>query len=519
MVKVFIVEDEAGIRESLMNAFSWSDIGCELIGAVDSGLAALEFCIHTRPDIIISDIVMPGIDGLTFLKYIKEKYASIKFILLTGHRDFNYAKDAVNLGAEFFMLKPIDHRELLFALTSLTDKIMNESEKRRDETRQIQILYHLMLGRIYRKDSIAANIRGMLDHINSFRIAVLQFDDEQNLDPFKISNLLTFCENSGLLADISAVKMDDSCLALFCPAHAEEELSDIESYLMQLQDRIDNFFHTTVSVGLSALQYGYKNLHEAYIQGLRALGKRFFSGRNSLNLFLTEEVLENDGTLTDYYFLTRFSDQIKEMLLQCQEERLAMEAPGLFRQFSASCKQNVDFLKSSFIILVVTLIRKVLGEQNKRYIFFYEKHSNFQRVIRCGSVDDLEHLFVDIVMDLHSYTDSKNGNHQSIISRVQQYIEEHFHENVSLNEVAKKVFLSPAYLSSLITSETGKNFVDILNEVRISQAIELLKKPQMKISEIAYSVGFNEPQYFTLTFKKYTGQTPRNYRELYLKKE
>lgn len=129
MIKVLIVEDEAGIRDSLSQAFSWTEIGCELIGSVDSGLAALEFCIHTQPDIIISDIVMPGIDGLTFLKYIKEKYNHVKFIILTGHREFNYAKDAVNLGAEFFMLKPINYNELLSALTTLIDRIINESEK------------------------------------------------------------------------------------------------------------------------------------------------------------------------------------------------------------------------------------------------------------------------------------------------------------------------------------------------------------------------------------------------------
>lgn len=519
MIKILIVEDETGIRDSLMKAFTWSELGCDLIGAVDSGIAALEFCVHNHPDIIISDIVMPGIDGLTFLRYIKEKYKNTKFIILTGHRDFDYAKDALNLGAEFFMLKPIDYRELLSALTSLVNTLINESEKKKGETQKSQILHNLMCGKIYRKENVASNIHIILENISSFRIAVLQFDNEQNQDPFKLASLLDFCEkNSGILEDISSIKMDENYLALFIPISGNENVSDTKDYLLQIQNKINNFFQTTLSIGISSAQNGYENLHVAYIQGIKALGKKFFNGINSINIFIEETPYDSKEELTDYHFITTFSDQIREYINLYQEEELLNQTKTLFKQFSDSFQHNVDFLKSSFIILVVMLSRKVLGEKNKRYILFYEKHSNFQNVIRCNFINDLENLFVDIIMDLKNFIDSDNGSHTSIISKVQKYIEENYRQNITLNDVAKNVYLSPAYLSSILTSETGKSFVNILNEVRISHAIELLKNTELKISKIAYNVGFNEPQYFTLTFKKYIGETPRNYRELYLKK-
>lgn len=116
MIKLLIVEDEAGIRSSLMNAYSWAELGCELIGSAGSGIEALEICLKMSPDIVISDIVLPGIDGLTFLKYIREKNPATQFIILTGHRNFDYAKDALNLGAAFFMLKPINYSELKAAI-------------------------------------------------------------------------------------------------------------------------------------------------------------------------------------------------------------------------------------------------------------------------------------------------------------------------------------------------------------------------------------------------------------------
>ena len=135
MIKILLAEDEDGIRTSIANAFSWNDLGCELYAQASSGLEALELCLQSPPDIVISDIVMPGIDGLTFIKYMKEKYPDMQFIILTGHRNFDYAKDAVNLGAAYFMLKPVNYQELKQALKALADKIADSPEDRADPFR------------------------------------------------------------------------------------------------------------------------------------------------------------------------------------------------------------------------------------------------------------------------------------------------------------------------------------------------------------------------------------------------
>lgn len=151
MIKVLIVEDEAGIRSSLANAYSWSEMECELLGCAASGIEALEICLKVQPDIIISDIVMPGIDGLTFLKYIKDKYPEIQFIILTGHRNFDYAKDALNIGASYFMLKPINYEELKENICRLASQIVNSNEERETENKQEQVLRRLLNGHVYKK--------------------------------------------------------------------------------------------------------------------------------------------------------------------------------------------------------------------------------------------------------------------------------------------------------------------------------------------------------------------------------
>ena len=150
---------------------------------------------------------------------------------------------------------------------------------------------------------------------------------------------------------------------------------------------------------------------------------------------------------------------------------------------------------------------------------FFKKYNNFSAIIKAESLQHLEDLFLSIILDLNDYFSIKNNPRQKIIQTILEYIEKNYQSNITLNDISHKVYLSPSYISSLIASETGKNFVDIVSEIRIQKAIELLKDPQKKISEIAHSVGFREAQYFTLTFKKYTELTPRDYRELYLTKK
>lgn len=167
-------------------------------------------------------------------------------------------------------------------------------------------------------------------------------------------------------------------------------------------------------------------------------------------------------------------------------------------------------------MLAVLCIRNIVGQENKQTALFFEKYANFQKVIRCDTLEMLKDIYLNLILDLNDYRSIKTSNKQELINKILDYIQDHYMEAITLSAVSKTVFLSPSYLSTLITNETGRSFTDIVNEVRISKAIELLKDPKRKIADIAYSVGFNEPQYFSIIFKKCTNLTPRDYREFYL---
>lgn len=519
MIKILIAEDEAGIRTSIANAFPWLEMGCELVGAADSGINALELCLQHVPDIIISDIVMPGIDGLTFLKYVREKYPATQFILLTGHRNFDYAKDALNLGAAVFLLKPIVYSELRDAINKLIDKIVSQQEARKTENQQEQVLRNLLAGRIYHRGSLMPQVKALLNDMLDFQVAVLRFDHDQD-DSIRMQNLLLFCESLLSGPGILLVKADAEHLVfIFMLPTSENDNDGIRAFMIQVQQRVKETFHATVSVGVSSLHHGSDQLREAFVEGLRALGRKFFSGSGSTNFFLSAQVLADETITTDYQIITQGYREILDLVERPDSSQLNQQAGERFAVLIQPLGSQVDLLKSSFIAIAALAIKRVLKDDSRQLALLFDKYANFQKVIGCESLEELRDLFVNLVLDLSDYRSIKSCNRQTLLSKIFTYIHENYQNSITLNDIAKAVYLSPSYLSSIISNETGKGFTDILNEVRIQQAIELLKDPRRKIAEIAYTVGYNEPQYFTMIFKKHTDLTPRDYRELYCKPE
>ncbi|RHR26260.1 response regulator [Clostridium sp. AF19-22AC] len=518
MIKILLVEDEDGIRTSIANAFSWNKLGCELYRTAASGLEALEICIQNPPDIVISDIVMPGIDGLTFVKYIKEKQPDMQFIILTGHRNFDYAKDALNLGAAYFMLKPVNYNELKAAIASLVSRITDTQEGRKLEIQKEQLLCGLLSGRLRPENLHETPLSSWFQRVSCYQVLTLAFDNGEEAadNVLRMENLSIFAGH--MLKDYSCLftKMDSGYFIIIFPYYQKEEnmFAQKELFLL-LQRKTADFFRTSASMGVSTLLTGFSQLHEGYIQSMRALGQKFFSGNSSLNFFLPTHS-EGLCQITDYNLPSLSAQKTADLLKRSNGLLLEQLANDLFFELFSPYHQNIGLIKSSFIIVAILCIKKVVREDSRQLALILEKYGNFQMAVKAQTLQDLKDIFINLVLDLSEYQALKLSPKQTVIDKVIVFIEENYQTNISLNDIAKTVYLSPSYLSSMITRETGKSFTDILNEIRIQKAIELLKDPKRKIADVAYNVGFNEPQYFSIVFKKVTQLTPREYREMFL---
>jgi YesN/AraC family two-component response regulator len=517
MIKILIVEDEAGIRNSLAKAFPWREMGCELMEAADSGISALAMCMKNQPDIIISDIVMPGVDGLTFLRYVREQYPETQFIILTGHRSFDYARDAINLGASFFLTKPIVYSELLDAINKLIEKIYSQQENKRILNQREQVLRYLLTGKIYKSTEIVPQVKSFLDSLDRFQVVVFRFDYEMG-DLVRQQNLQTYLETLITGQSVTLTRVDDQNLAMVVKSDTQHSDNDsLRQFLNQVLARATDTFRASLSLGVSLVHDRIDQLHEAYVESLRALGRKFFSGNGSINFFISDVNGSLDKNHQDFKTINRICDQVVEWLDRADNSTLSLDCNQLFKETLLQLGDQIDLIKSVSISAIILIIKRVLKDDTRQIGLMFDKYASFRKIVSCESLDELNDVFNGLIMDLADYRSIKSLSRQTLMNRIVNYIQKNYHNGITLNDIAKQVYLSPTYLSSIISNETGKGFSDLLNEVRIQKAIELLSDPKKKITEIAYAVGYNEPQYFTMTFKKYTDMTPRDYREMLLK--
>ena len=514
MFKVLIAEDEAGILNSLANAFSWNQMGCEVIGLASNGIQALEICISTPPDIVISDIVMPGVDGIALLKYVKEKNPATAFIILSGHRNFEFAKDSLNLGANCFLPKPVDFNELRQAIEKMVSARLEQEADQRQEIARETLLRQLLSGHLYmaRQDSTPQDM--LLNSIRDYRVCTLAFDDNEEADGFRMQRLAHYLEEVLENQRIIGVMHNELHYVLIIRNCREVETVELQALLSQIQKKVYQHFHVTISVGVSAVHEAHQELHEAYMESLKALAQKFFSGNESFHFYLTDESKELTQSRTQDLFLCL--DKMERIARQCEGAALTQQTERLFYEWVENLGYHVALVKSSFIVLSTMAISQFTGKDDRKALLLYEKNGSFQKVIQADTLESIRIMFLDLMLDLCEICQSKSKNRQNLVNSIYTYIQAHYKETLTLGAVSKAVYLSPSYLSTMLSQETGKNFPDIVNETRISAAIELLKDPSKRIADVAHEVGFNEPQYFSITFKKYTGLTPRDYRNMYL---
>lgn len=516
MIKVLIVEDEAGIRNALQSDYDWAALDCS-VSCAASGIEAIEMCIQSAPDIVITDIVIPGIDGITLFKYLKYKRTDALFIIMTGHRDFEYARNSLNLGAFAFLLKPIQREEFLGVVTRAIDTL----QKRGDASgvlSQEQAIVNLLSG--FPVNMEFANEQfGSVLQCNSFFVALADFDSAEHRNAEDLKNLYYFCRDT-LTADRALVaRMDSNRLAILLPFTREQSVETIRSYLQILQRSITRAYKFTVSFGVSHQVASIKALGDAYTEAAKMLNLRFFSGANSIHCFgeiAATDAMSGEESQLDTYQMILLAESLAESVSEGSTDQVFQSMNSLTEKLASMCGSDEALFRSALLSVVVLCLKSVFKENRRQLALLLRKYECFKQIVNGGALSEIQDSLTSLIIDLGEYSTVKgNVNRAAILQRVTQHITEHYAEEISLSSVAQAVFLSPSYLSTLISSETGKSFVDTLNGYRVQKAIELMRDPALKNMTIATRVGFKEPAYFSYIFKKYTGLSPTEYRQMH----
>ncbi|WP_242952251.1 response regulator transcription factor [Butyrivibrio sp. YAB3001] len=532
MIKVFLVEDEFVVREGIKNNINWSAHGYDFCGEASDGEIAYSMIQKLKPDIVITDIKMPFMDGLSLSRLIKAEFPWIEIILLTGYEDFQYAREAIRIGVSCYLSKPISGDNLLKEIDALAVKI-EEKKQEREATRRYEeeMKERLELDKQEFFRSLLRGGKGFSELIDGakklsidisglyYNIILLKVWSTRH-DISEYSNSVVEIEEQirAVSEKFGAVYFDLNVegIALLVRGQTDEELQDvITNCIDEIKKIMEQYHHIRYFGGVGQVVNRVTEIPVSFNWASRAFAHIYLTSDNGF-LVGSEEALhplKEDLILSEIdpkhidrkhikEFLRRGESSEAEVFLQEFFNGMGPNAikSTMLRQYIA---MDFYFCVCDFVENELEITKDAMDEEMAvptPEILADEKRTN-------------EYL-VNIIIKAVGIRDTMNcGRYHELVKETIAYIEEHYSEDdLSLNSLAAHVNFSPNHLSAVFKQETGKPFIKYLTDYRMSQARELLDKTSKKSNEIGLLVGYKDPHYFSYLFKKTQGVTITQYR-------
>lgn len=530
MIKLLIADDEEDTRIGIRSIIAWQEHGIEICGEAKNGKEALELIERTAPDIILVDIRMPIVDGLRVIESLYKSGSATKAIVLSGYDDFTYAQKAMELGASEYLLKPCRPKKILETVLKVKQLIEKEKDKA-DRTERIRqqfyeslpflkekYLTQLILGLVQDDSGISENFSVYQISLTPIAasVAVLRIDNFTGLRSQKSNADVEFMKlaviditkqtlNSKLNHEVIGY-LDD--IVVIANTAAENEIITFPLMLADVKSEVAMSLGFTLSIGVSRRCETINKVRQAYEDALNTLDFLFFTGTNSIMTY--DEIREYAFSKANYPL-----DEEKD-LLNCVVSGRAGELAEKLGNFLGVLNDNNlskdHYIKSS-LALTFTIYHACIENNVDTDDIFGRDLSALDDISKTDNISALEDRLL-VIMDASARKFASFKSRNSYMEFILKYIDENFSNEISLESIASEAYITPGYVSLLFKQTIGINFVDYLQKVRIKKACELLKDIRLKVYEISTTVGFKDERYFSQVFKKNTGLTPSQYREM-----
>lgn len=543
MLKIFLAEDEVVVRETIKRMIPWEELGFELVGEAADGEMALPLLIRQQPDLLITDIKMPFMDGLTLARLAKKEIPGLKVVILSGYDDFNYAKQAIGIGVEDYLLKPITKNALIERLSEIRSRYEHEkTQKEYYEKFQREM-------QAYEKNSsrdfFEALVGGSMDMMEVYKRA-----EKLGLDIVaEAYNVLIFTMNcdedfSGQRDEYSSWEAESlELLENFFAGHSSAMLfrSNIFSYGVLLKGQRETIEENTracvdeirkilsrqngrrewfLAVGQSVERLS--QIQKSYHTASRAFSQRYLYDENIL-YYDEMETMEHPGGQAE-----------TEDNAYLQKVDVNALNPAILQKFLSNGLQEEteNFVKDYFYAIGQEPMESLVF---RNYVILNVRFSviSFIKGLGCDTNEmesaDTEEVLAESGKNMESaiayakkmisqaieIRDQNSGNkNRSILKTAVDFIDSHYmDEEISLNTVANVANVSSNHFSALFSQNMGQTFIEYLTTLRMNKAKELLRCTGMRSSEIAGEIGYKDAHYFSYLFKKTQGMTPSDYRK------
>lgn len=517
MYKLLIVDDEKFLRKRLLQTIAWEQLDITEVYEAENGQQALHLAIDVEPDIIITDINMPIVSGIDLMVALNQSGQQPKVIIISGYSEFEYAQQAIRLGAVDYILKPIDQDELLTIVRTCIQKIEEEQHSKAlaNTLSQFQKLHLDIQKELFFRDLLTGKLTdSTLIAINMQRLQLSLAEGEQVLC------LLIYMEPKSSATETwdfsllfgSVKNIIEECFAQhilstfllgdFIVAIVRDSAFSEEDYTLHQMQKVSQVFFDLCEQALS-YQIGkpvtdFKNLSQSF-----AVAKQTFLLSNTDNGFSSSDTGQIDLATFQLHLNTH------EFSL-CQQD-----IAQIFSQLSQNHVSSFG-VRMAYFHIVHTLLQFIssnqpLQEQMASYCIQLTEAAS--TLITAGKA---EKLVLDMLSELQRQSCSLDAdNRHWLVRKAQAYIEENYAAIEGMAEVAKHFFVSPSYFCKIFKQYTQKTFTRFLTEVRIQKAKELMHDPQYKLYEIAEAVGYKNFQYFSTMFKEVEGISPSQYKNQY----
>ncbi|OPA74012.1 DNA-binding response regulator [Paenibacillus selenitireducens] len=514
MYSIFLVDDEEIELEMMRDIIRWEEMGIYVAGTAINGKDAMEKIQVIQPDIVLTDVQMPIMNGIELAKQVTEQFDWMKIVFLTGHDEFTYVKSALNVGAVGYLLKPLDLDEIANVMIRVKEKC----EEVRLKNTSIQVTKSNILKELIyeknkdRKENLIESFHRLerRSEPTQYTMVLVSIDDHVEEREIFIEDALNqlrsftgeFCKERQILWN--DVSLREGEMAILMDA-AEEGID--RKFWTEMAQEIQQTLPFTITLAVSEQYEPLEHIHVLYDHTKKVLGELFYCGYGKV-IFATDIQVNFDSDQMPPFP----ENKLFEAVQQLEEE------------------QVVPILQEYFIRLVRLRIRK-------KYIYdwaldlierFHEQIRNqntetspagtranlYHSIYDCSTIYEIEEAVVQILKHtIDSMKDRFTDKNQKLVHQVSSIIQQTYHEQITITSLSSQVYLSPNYLRSIFKEKTGVTIHDYLTRIRLEKAKEMLSDPSLKVQDIAQKVGYESTSYFISLFLKSQGVTPNEYRK------
>lgn len=531
LYRIMLVDDEEEVRKAIIRNMDWEKLGFTVVGDAENGEDALEKLEQLEPDVVITDIRMPYMDGLTLTARIREKYPSMKILIFSGYDDFEYAKQAIKLNVTEYILKPVNSEELSVILKRIRVSLDEEIEQRRDIDSlrssylgSLPILRELFLNNLVHgtADLKTAAVRfeeygiSILD-ARKWLAAVIHVGQVEQIETKELSMHQE-------LIPISVRGLVEDCLQTYC-RHAVFTSPEGITVIAAIDENntqtgLINLFHdickesrrvleVDITIGVGHSCETLQDIGEAYRSAVDALGYRAIVGGGK-TIYINDVEPVSRGKL-------RLDVRDEEELAAAIKFGSAQAIDDMLRKLSA-CMEDVKVHARQYQLYMLSIANclfRLMQQYDLDMDEMFDSKEQYEDILAgiCRREEFADRIIPVACRMNEAMNRERDNTTRRVMDQAKEYIREHYAEpELSVETLCRHLHMSPAYFSTVFKKETGQSYVNYLTEVRLKKAVELLNETDDKTYMIAQKVGYQEQNYFSYVFKKKYGVSPTKYR-------